>query len=472
MIVTPFALIILLLGILALVRGTPLTMFSLFLVSTLFGGSAALILVAAGGSSIPPAQFLLFFLALRLLLPGPGQMHSLSRAVWQNRYLVAFVLYGVISAFILPVIFARTMSVTPLKAIPGADLFAVLPLRLSPQNFTTAFYLVGTMLAGVTATAAMQRPGAAERLVKLGPIITLVHAGLGISGALLINTPWNNVLALFRNGNYAQLNQSFGGLVRINGIWPETSSFAAYGSAWCVLMFELWFRDIAPRRTGISGLVMLLALIASTSSSAYVSLTVYGLFIAVRFALRPRGMTVRKQLALIASALVAAVVTVGAFVLMPGFAHKFSNILALMTIEKSGSGSGIQRAFWAKQGVEVFMKSYGLGIGPGSFRSSSVLTAILGSMGVIGAITFVAHLLRSVQPFEAEFLSLRNTSLERTVGCAASSTALVMLAPAMVGSPSPDPGVLWAVMCGIAIALRPRAERRLQPMVQRRAATA
>lgn len=460
MVITPFALIILLLGCMALFRGTPLTMFSLFLVATLFGGSAALILVAAGGSSIPPAQFVLMFLALRLLLPGPGQMNALTSAVWQNRYLLVFTVYGVISAFTLPVIFAGTMLVTPLRPIPGADLFAVVPLNMTPQNFTTAFYLVGTLIAGITTTAAMQRPGGAARLVKLGSTIAIVHALLGISSVLLVGTAWDRVLGLFRNGTYAQLNQSFDGFVRMSGIWPETSSFAAYGAAWCIFMLELWFRDIAPRRTGFAGLLLLLALIASTSSTAYVSLAAYGLFVAIRFALGPREMPTRKQLALIAVALLAVTLTLAAFVVLPNLAEKVSNIISLMTVEKSESSSGIQRAFWAKQGVDVFFASYGLGIGAGSFRSSSLLTAILGSMGIIGTITFLAHLVRSVQPFSSEFLSVRNGSAERAVGVAASTTALLMLAAAFVAAPSPDPGILWAVMCGAALALRPIDERR------------
>lgn len=461
MIVTPFALIILLLGTLLLFRGGPLGMFSLFLGSTLLGGSAAFILVAAGGSSIPPAQFMLLFLGIRLLLPGEGQMDALQRAIWDNRYLLLFVLYGLVSAFILPRIFARQMMVTPLKPIPGADLFAVVPLRATLQNITTAFYLVGTLVAGVMATAAMQRPGAARRVVRIGAGIAYTHALLGISSVLLAGTAWDRLLGLFRNGNYAQLNQSFDGLVRMSGIWPETSGFAAYGAIWCIFMLELWLRDIEPRRTGPAGLLLLMALVASTSSSAYVSLAAYGLFVAARFAIGPSATTARKQLAMIALGFGVTTLVLAAFVLVPSLAAKFANILSLMTFEKADSGSGIQRAFWAKQGIDVFLASYGLGIGAGSFRSSSVATAILGSMGVIGIVTFTAHLLRSAQPFRSEFLDLRPADFDRGVGGAASTTALLMLAPAMIAAPSPDPGLMWAVMCGIALALRPRLARRL-----------
>jgi hypothetical protein len=379
--------------------------------------------------------------------------------LWESRYLAAFVAYAVLGALTLPTIFARKMEVTPLRPIPGADLFATVPLHMTAQNLTTAFYMVGTLVAGIGAAAAMERPGAAQRLVRLGSGIALAHGLLGISSVLLAGTAWDLVLGIFRNGNYAQLNQSFSGIVRMSGIWPETSGFAAYGAIWCVFMLELWLRDIAPKRTGSAGLILLLALLASTSSTAYVSLAAYAIFILMRFVLGPWVMPARKQLALLAAGLVAAAAVMAAFVLAPDLAARAGHILTLMTTDKLSTGSGIQRSFWARQGLDIFVESYGIGIGAGSFRSSSVLTAILGSMGVIGALTFTAHLFKSVRPLSSEFLSLRNESLERAVGSAAATTALLMLAPQAVSAPSPDPGILWGVMTGVAIALRPLRQR-------------
>lgn len=455
MFVTPFAVIALILGLVLLVRGSVTSMFLLFIGSTLFGGSAAFILTSMGGSSVPPAQFVLMLLALRCLLPGPLQMEMLKVAIWQNRFLVIFAVYAVISAFALPVLFENQISVTPLKPIPGADLFAVLPLQLTSQNITTAIYITGTLIAGVATCRAMQQRGSAIAFARAGVVIALTHAFLGISSVVLAGTPWDSLLQVFRNGNYAQLNQSFEGLVRMNGIWPEPSGFAAYGSIWCVFTLELWFRNVMPRWTGPAGLVLLLALAASTSSTAYVSTAAYGLFVGSRFALAPWNLPARKQLAIIAAALVTTVVVLSLLLLVPALIQHLWNLLNLMTVEKAQSTSGIQRAFWAKQGFYAFLNSYGLGIGAGSFRSSSLPTAILGSTGIIGALSFLAHLTRSIQPLNPEFLALRLPSVERAVGCAAGTSALILLVPASLVSPSPDPGIMWGVMCGAAIALRP-----------------
>lgn len=86
----------------------------------------------------------------------------------------------------------------------------------------------------------------------------------------------------------------------------------------------------------------------------------------------------------------------------------------------------------------------------------------------IGAATFLAHFARSVQPLNLTTYDVRPAGLDQAVGCAASTTALLMLVGASIAAPSPDPGVTWAVMCGIALALRPR--RAPQPAMVARAA--
>ena len=459
MIVTPFALIGLLLGLYLLFRGTTLDMFLLFLVATLFGGSAAVILAGLGGSSVPPGQFMLMFLALRFLLPGRAQMTALRQGIWDNRFLVIFTLYGALSALTLPILFAGTLAVTPLKPIPGRDLYAVEPLHLTGQNVTTAIYLFGTLIAGIGARIAMARPGAPPLLVRTGVWIAWAHAMLGIVSVALAGTAGEVVFDVFRNGNYAQLNQSFGGLVRMNGVWPEPSGFAAYGAVWCIFMLELWFRDVASGRTGPAGGVLAVVLLASTSSTAYVSLGAYGLYAFLRHAFAPWGLAARKQLMFAAALLGAGVLILSLIVLVPSLAAYLWKLINLMTVDKVESASGLQRAFWARQGVGAFVASWGLGIGAGSFRSSSLITSIIGSMGIIGILSFLAHLLRSARLFSRETYSLRLPDRNGSIGAAAATTAFVMLAPASVAAPSPDPGLLWAAMCGIALALHPAGRR-------------
>lgn len=456
---TLFGLIVVLIGGLLLARAGMAAMLAFVMVATLFGGSAAITLPALGGSSIPPANLALLFLILRAILPGPQQMVRLGSALRANGFLIGFALYGVVSAFIMPRLFAGAIAVTPLR--PGAvrQLYEAAPLHFSSQNITTAVYLMGTLIAGIGATIGAARPGAAPTIVRTGIAIAIVHALLGFISVIVAGTALETAVEFFRNGNYAQLDQSIAGLSRMNGIWPEASGFAAYGSAWMIFMTELWLRDIERHRTGAAALLLGLALLISTSSTAYVTLGGYGAILLLRIILLPGSIMLGKILALGAVAFGAALVILVAITFDAEVLEQFSHIVAVMTVEKTESFSGMQRLYWAMQGLDAFVASAGLGIGAGSFRSSSLIMAIIGSMGLIGVICFVGHVLQGFMPLRASTYVCRITG-KTAVGAAASWTALLMLMPAAVASPSPDPGAMWAVFSGLALGLRAQAPSR------------
>lgn len=463
---TIFGVLMLVFGTLFLLGSGMVTMLAFVMVATLFGGSAAINLPALGGSSIPPANLALLFLLLRATLPGPGQMERLAPALNANIFLVVFAVYGTVSAWILPRLFAAAIEVTPLR--PGAvrQLFEAAPVHFSSQNITTSVYLIGTLIAGIGATLGAARPGSAPVLVRTGIFIAITHALLGFLSILVAGTSLNAVIEFFRNGHYAQLDQSIEGLSRMNGIWPEASGFAAFGSAWLIFMTELWIRGVNARWTGFAAVLLGLALLISTSSTAYVTLAGYSTVLMARMMFIPGSIPLRKALLLVGAVFVGVILILMAVTVDSTLLNKFSNILAIMTIEKTESASGVQRLYWATQGIEAFTASAGLGIGAGSFRSSSLFTAILGSMGIIGVVGFLAHLWRAYMPFRVSTY-MPGTSYTMAVGAAASWTSALMLMPAAVASPSPDPGVVWAMFTGLALGLRSlsepawRASRRL-----------
>lgn len=453
---TLFGIIIVLVGFLLLLRSGMAAMLAFVMVASLFGGSAAIALPALGGSTIPPTNLALLFLILRAVLPGPRQMERLGPALRTNGFLIVFALYGALSAFIMPHLFAGAIAVTPLR--PGAvrQLYEAAPLHFSSQNITTAVYLTGTLIAGIGATIGAARPGSSSVIVRTGIAIAIAHAILGFISIIVAGTPLDAIVEFFRNGNYAQLDQSIGGLNRMNGIWPEASGFAAYGSAWMIFMTELWLRDIERRQTGFAALLLALALLISTSSTAYVALGGYSAILLLRMAVVPGSIGLRKALTLAAVAFTGAVIVLTAVTLNAEALERFGRILSIMTVEKTDSFSGKQRLYWAMQGLDAFLASAGLGIGAGSFRSSSLITAIIGSMGVIGITCFLSHLVRAFMPLRATTHAARVTGAT-AVGAAASWTAMLMLMPAAVASPSPDPGVMWAVFSGLALGLRGQA---------------
>jgi hypothetical protein len=101
----------------------------------------------------------------------------------------------------------------------------------------------------------------------------------------------------------------------------------------------------------------------------------------------------------------------------------------------------------------AFWRTNGIGIGPGSFRSSGLIAATAGSAGFIGLLLFGLYLFSILQPFRA--ISHRcDLAGGLKVRSAMAWTAILSLIPAMASAPSPDPGLVFGIFAGIAMACR------------------
>lgn len=453
MIPTHFGVIVAALGLLMLWRADTLAMLRMALLFSLMGGSAAIILSSLGGSTVQPAVLALGFLLLRCLLPGPGQATRFRLALNDQLLLVAFVLYGVAGAMLLPRIFAGAINVTPLRPIPNGYAFAAFPLSFSPQNITSAVYLCVTLIAALCSHVAAQAEGSHKVIARTAAIIAGIHATLGFCSVFLGNTPIGAFLKFFRNGFYAQLDQSFDGFVRMNGIWPEPAVFSAYGFAWFVFVTELWLRDVEKRWTGWAALILGSALFISTSTTAYIGLATFFMILSLRIVLLPGSVSLRKSLTFITGGMIGLAGLLALLAISAEAAAAFGDFVARFTVDKASSASALQRGFWMRQGIDAFLVSGGLGIGPGSFRSSSLVTAILGSTGVIGVSAVLLYLLRVFKPLHRSTY-VRVTDPRRATGVAASWATVVMLIPTFFSAATPDPGFIWGCFCGMSLALR------------------
>jgi hypothetical protein len=460
MIPTVFGIVVAIIGLFLLLRAKVPAMYSFVLICSLMGGSAALQLPALGGSSIPPVQFALGFLVLRLLLPGSGAGELVADGIRANGLLIAYALYGVTLAFVGPRIFADQIMVVPMRNT-ATYMFAVFKLGPSSQNITASVYMLGTMMLAIASFAACRHEGGSRMLVKTGIAVSCLHMFFGISGVAFAGTPWSDVLDFFRNGSYAMLDQRIGGIVRMNGIHPEPSSFAGFGFVWFLFMTECWYRGVMPKVTGWVAFCMGLTLAASTSSTAYLGLGAYLMILMLRVVFVPDGVSSEKLIRLGFMALSLAVVVSLVFLLNPGLVSTAVDVFTSMTVDKQGSDSGLQRAFWAKQGLNVFRASYGLGIGPGSFRSSSLPTAVIGATGIFGTAMFTMYVLYVLKPWRASTYNRLRPGND-AIGVAAAWTAVCMLIPASFVSPTSDPGGDFAIFAGAALALRlPAGRKRL-----------
>lgn len=457
---TIFGAVIAGIGLLLLSRGTVMTMLVLMMACSLFGGSAAIILTAIGGSSVPPEQFAMVFALARLFLPGSGQTKALLKAARENAALGLYALYGLVSAIFAPRYFRDQMRVAPMRSASNSRwIFDTVPLAPSSTNITVTVYMIGSFFAGLIAYVAMKDPKSAKRFVNVGVVIAWIHITLGILAAVLKGTPFDLVIDFIRNANYAQTNQSVDGIVRITGVFSEPSSYVAFGFGWFVFLFECWLRDILPRRTGIAGAAMGAVLFCSTSSTAYLALAAYAAIVVLRILVLPQYLGLRKGLTIAAAILFLLIAVSVIGLAFPAFSDAMVTLLRHMTIDKQQSESGLQRAFWAKIGLTAFAVSDGLGVGPGSFRSSSFATAMLGSVGAVGAALLLSHLVRALKPLRIStycgYQDRQRFGDEAMISAAAAWAAIGVLIPASIISPTCDVGSDFAVFTGVALALRP-----------------
>jgi hypothetical protein len=472
-IATPFGIAVVIIGLVVLFRGSLLTMLVFVMVCSLMGGTAALMLPALGGSSVQPTSVALVFLILRAAYPSKIYKTPWPHDLYSNIFLIIFCLYGAITAFILPKVFEGQMQIVPMRAFPADYIFYTAPLQYSSQNITTAFYITGSVIASIIATRATANLNSDRVIVTSAVTIAWIHVGLGILGVVLTQLHAGDLLDVFRNANYAQLSQQDQGFVRINGIFPETSAYSAYAFVWFVFTTELWLRDVSPRATGFCAAGLAGILVFSTSSSAYVGLAGYTAILLLRAIVFPGGFGLRKGLQIGAVVIGVAIVVFAVAAFLPDLASALIAVGQDMTVEKMGSMSGQQRTFWALKGFEAFEVSRGLGIGAGSFRSSSLFAAILGSMGVVGITTFICHLLVVLKPWRISTFGRTRSTVE-AVGVASGWAACVGLIPAAINASSPDPGILFGVLGGLALGFRlPPAQQNLrasQPRLGRRSA--
>jgi hypothetical protein len=446
--------VLLVLAGLSLFRKPPSDMLNFLLVATLFGGTAAIFLPAFGNSSVPPAQLVLGILAARLVFSPAGRFPKIAKGIASNAYLALFCIYGFIAAMLMPRLFSGSIDVVPQigHSIYRGDMFAVQPLQFSSQNITQGVYLLGTLVAAISAYLIARDEHRSAFFAKTIIVMAWVHSGFGLLD-LGLTAVHSTVLDYIRNAGYAQVDQSAGDFHRIAGVFPEASAYAAYGFMLFVFTVELWLRNVMRGASGWAGLVLGCVLFASTSSSAYVGLAGYAILLTTRLTLYPSAASLKKGSVIALTALGACVALLTFALLSPSVATAVRDVVSDMSVGKLQSLSGQQRTFWARNALAAFSHSYGVGIGPGSFRSSSLITGVLGATGLIGACTLFAYFLKILPPLKRSTYALALPS-EQAIGRSAAWAAIAGLLPAFVSAPTADPGIMFALFAGVALAWR------------------
>jgi hypothetical protein len=417
----------------------------LFALAQVFGATRVATLSAVGESSLllPQAGAIVLMITAFLIL-APRDPATSSQTFRTHIFALILIAYTIPLTIFGPRIFAGQIDLVAIKLDIVDGRIVALPLEPKPSNFAHAGYFICSFVTAIAVTLIFRRKLDAKEF-QFG----VLAAGVILAASALVEglaqmAHIEDIFGFLRNANYAMVNQIILGVHRLSGFWPEPSAFAAAALPYAVFSTEEWLDRRSPG-TGVIALFIWTMLLASTSSSGIIGAAVYfGLF-APRLLLGPS--TVLRVSAILALVGVALVV-LGIYLFAPDAFDAMWQLVASLTVDKADSESAQQRSGWALQGWAAFKTSYGLGLGAGTFRSSSLVLALIGTLGVIGTLLVLLYCL---QLAGVALLKMRRpASTQRSAAWA----ALFALVPLIVSGATADPSLIFAMFAGFALTAR------------------
>ena len=372
-------------------------LFYMFYISGAFGTLLMVPGNAVGGINLLAQSFCAVFIVTKLAVQ-PKVLAGVAALALDFRklgFLALFLVWSLFTAYVMPRVFMGRVNVVPIVPfVPDPQ-----PLVPTAANLTQSAY-IALSIGLVLVCAAAGRTGNFFRYflhaVLLGGLMLI------ITGFLDLLTQGTELLAPFRNANYALLTDAeILGSKRMVGLMPEASS---YGAACVGILgalvflrqsFEGKLRSVFVPIT-IFGLITVTIL--STSSTGYAGLGVLAAVYAADLLLRAQltdRMHKRGVFWEVSFLMAAAVVFLGLVILKPSMFDPLSNLFDSVVLQKSTSDSYIERSGWTRYAWQAFLDTDGWGVGLGSARSSSWYFSVLSNTGFIGAALMGTFLLQT-----------------------------------------------------------------------------
>jgi hypothetical protein len=378
----------------------PSRLAQLVIIAGVFGAAAPIVFSVAGGLALPSA-FLpgLVFIAIISWQPLLGMRSAATPEIWRTLFpFLLFALWALVSAYLLPRIFADDLQVWPQRL--DGDLLSRVYLEPNSGNITQGLYLLSNTVMLIFGSLFFAQSGTHERV--------FLHAYL-LGGYLAVGICFWELASkltglyfpqefLYSNPRWAIFTeQTIRSVPRINGSFTEPAGLAGYLSGIIFATVNLSLRDRGGVLVGILLVLSILAMLSSTSTTGLVIVLVLipllvlrGLVVGARGAVRFVG---------IGLSVLTLLGVVGIFAL-PAAAPRIEAAITEVTgqtLDKSDSQSYETRTTMDTDSVALLAPSYGLGAGWGSVRSSSLIPGILGNCGVLGLLLLLWFTARTVR---------------------------------------------------------------------------
>lgn len=438
---------------LILLWSAPERLLALQIIACQFAGSAALGLPALGGATVAPGLAMLLILFICVVKYGHlGSLFEAMNAPHAGFWLLMILVWSVVSATLMPRIFAGDISVIAMdrNAFSAGTQVPVIPLGPGSGNITQTAYVAGELFVFCTALVFLRLHNGlrtAARAMLWLAALNLLAAGIDLFGYY---SGLGNLLEPLQTAGYAFMPEaSFGSIKRINGTFSEASSFAGFTLPVLVFSYVLYREGLWRRFSGPVALGSLVALMLATSSTGYGGLGIYGLAVLVvsfLSGLRRDGRTYLWHY--LGLALWGGVALTIALLALPDLREQAWTIFENTVLYKGETASALERGDWNLVSWEAFLGTWGLGAGQGSARGSSLPLVILSNLGLPGMLLFLCFIGKVLAGKLPEGID----PLHRKIVIAARHAVFAALATALISATVFDLGVMFYVLCAIACA--------------------
>ena len=444
---TLIGLITVLVGFWALASG-PRGLVTALILATLLGSAAALLV---GSASIQPAHVLLGFVALGVVTRRREYMEIVRTLSFPQPgfWLACAVAYGIVCGMYLPKILQGTSQIIPVGSTGFEDTGSAVPLGPTSGNFTQAIYLVADLACFLMVRAIASRTAGLVTIASALTIFAIANIGFAFIDLATFQTGTAWTLDFIRNAQYTfHTDESTSGLKRIVGSFLEASSFAHATLGALGFTGTMWLSGHRPLLYGTLSLTSLVLLIMSTSSTGFVGTPALLLiFYLTLFLKAVKGTSRHRDVAILVIAPIAVTCAVFGILMSSAMRTIIWDYADTLVFSKSASQSGLERASWNAFAWSNFIDSYGLGVGLGTDRASTLALAVLSNLGLPGGLAYVMFLLTTL-------LARRpSADPEAThIQSAARNAAFALLIADVLSGPLVDQGLSFYILAAVASA--------------------
>jgi hypothetical protein len=440
---------------------------STLLMSLAFGSTAIGTLTGLGGSSpliftIFAAITILVALMRRHLWREIGAVFGRLSMAW---IVCAMMAYGAVSALVFPRFFAGQTTVFATSRT-GRGVYETALAPVSANISQTGYFL----LSGLTflALCVLLRNPRALLDVKRGLFAWFwLHTGMGLIDLGSKLSGAGDVLEPIRTASYAMLTQAIeAGFWRIAGAYAEASAFGSVSLVGLAFSYVYW-RRTGSREAVVLGTILLVLILLSTSSTAYLGLTVLSIPVAASLITSIlKGRLSKADLFICGAFLVVTVRVLAIVITEPRFFDPFVHLFKSTMLNKMDTESGRERSYWNYKGIEAFIDTAGFGVGLGSSRASSWLIAVISQLGLVGSILMAVMVASLARGFNRTPRSVDPEEL--AIVAASRACGLAALLVASIAGGNADPGLSVFIPLAVVVTARGRWRAEMKPAVVHR----